>query len=63
MLLTKETSKRCERPIQSATKKALVDIGKVYRHEQQSRSKLDRLLGIDSDEHSKFELYIPPATK
>ena len=49
-------------PIWSATKKALVDIGKVYRHEQQSRSKLDRLLGVDSDEDSKFDLYIPPAS-
>ena len=54
---------RRERPIRSATKKALVDIGKVYRREQQSRSKLDKLLGVDSDDESKFDLYIPPVTR
>ena len=33
----------------------LVDIGKVYQHEQQNR-----LLGINSDRDLKFDLYNPP---
>ena len=55
------TANECrQRPIQSASKKALIDIGKVYRHEAQVKSKIDRLLGIDSDGDSKFDLFIPP---
>ena len=56
-------NERRERPIRSATKKALVDIGKVYRHEQQTRSKADIELSITSDEDSKFDLYNPPKPK
>ena len=56
-------NERREQPIRGATNKALIDIGKVYRHEKLTRSKLDIELGITSDEDSKFDLYIPPKPK
>ena len=39
-----------QRPVCRATQKALIEIGKVFQHEKQDKSKLDIELGIDSSE-------------